>query len=79
MTDWQPIESAPADYPDSDDGPKRLLVWVANGGPDRKGAVDFGWVYIGRRTEKRSPRAASYGQFGWDITHWMHEPEGPPA
>ena len=75
MSEWQPIETAPGDSPDGD--PPRLLVWVADGGPDGRGCVDFGWVYISPRTGNRRPRAASYSTGGWKITHWMHEPDGP--
>ena len=74
MAEWQPIETAPADY--SDGEPPTLLVWVANGGLDHKGEVAFGRVYIGGRTGERRPQASGYlGDF--PITHWMPLPEPP--
>lgn len=67
---WEPIETIPADY--SDEDPPRVLVWVANGGPDGKGDWDAGWCYLSRSTGKKKPRAASYQGTGWKITHWAH-------
>lgn len=79
MSEWQLIETAPAGFPDGDESedPTKLLVWVANGGHDGKGVVDFGWVYIGRRTGNRRPRASSHSGGDWHITHWMPLPAPP--
>lgn len=75
MADWKPIETAPAFSPD-DENIERLLLWVANGGPDGKGDVSFGWVSLSS-SGKRTPRASGYSQQGWTVTHWMPLPEAP--
>lgn len=71
---WQPIETAPADTADGE--PPEILVWVANGGVRKEGAVAFGRVYIGERTHERRPQASGYSG-DWKITHWMPLPEPP--
>lgn len=75
MSEWRDIETAPADYPDAD--PVKILVWIANGGLGRRGAADFGWVYLRKRSGERAVRAASYIGPEWHITHWMPLPEPP--
>lgn len=74
-TGWQPIDTAPADIPELE--PQKILIWVSDGGDDRKGDIDIGRVYIGRKTLERRPKATSYFGDNWEITHWMPLPEPP--
>jgi hypothetical protein len=70
---WKPIETAPATT--LEEGVKRILVWVANGGLDHKGEVAFGCVFK-TGGDHRIVRAFGYhGDF--KVTHWMNQPKGP--
>lgn len=73
MSEWQPIETIPAAEIFSDQ--TRVLVWVADGGPDRRGGVAFGYAYIDHKG-RSEPRAEGYmGDF--KITRWMPLPLPP--
>jgi len=50
---------------------KRLLVWVANGGDDHKGAACFGWLIESVDGKKRWVLDGyGFGSGNWKITQW---------
>ena len=62
---WLPIKTAPAG---------RCLMWVADAGERRAGAVLFGTVYV--YSDERSYRPdGCHGD--WHVTHWMPIPHRP--
>ena len=76
MSAWQTIDSIPAEPIESDNDPRKVLVFIADGGPDGKGAIDFGWAHL-RKDGTKSVRAAGYNGRHWDITHWSELPPPP--
>jgi hypothetical protein len=69
---WQEVERAP--ILGSDDEPKIVLVWVADGGHG-KGSIASGRCYKLADGKVRSSAIGFYGN--WNITHWMPMPDGP--
>jgi len=74
MIDWHPItEDMPAvALPDKDRvyaQSDRILLWIANGGEDGKGAACFGW-FVETAEGKDVWVIDGYGAGRWKVTHW---------
>lgn len=49
---------------------KRVLVWVADGGDDHKGAAAFGWRWSNRSAAVHWILDGYGGTRRWNVTHW---------
>lgn len=73
MSEWQPIDTAPAGDLGSDII-TTILLWIADGGDVGRGCVGLGYCY---RRRDGSIKALATGYRGFRITHWMPLPPPP--